>query len=381
MKKTEITLFSAPAHGMVVLGFAMLAAVLSVAGGIYALQLSQQNTKTLITRILETQEKRDYVNALNTLAIEITDLLQGINGASVGVYQSTVNNGILNNPRYQCRSTNPVAHTVSVNGLSFMLICQTVGNAAGVFPDPVLFILEALESPPAGVAIGKHVEKVFFRNESRPVAGPPPPGIPNHLVFTVQPSNASVGQNITPSVVVEVRDASENRVSVNIPITLAIEGSPAGVILQGSSVNAVSGVATFSNLTINSVGLYKLVASSPSQTSGTSNQFNATGPCEMYLLSLYPSCGFVLICSPPLACHSKNFFFTSRGCMSGEESIRDNFISQCQKTGGTLSGPGNTLKCNNSKACEIMCQASTPCPVITPSAPRCQPFPQCLRRF
>src|SRR5437016_1643301 len=72
------------------------------------------------------------------------------------------------------------------------------------------------------------------------------------LVFTVQPSNAAAGAAITPAVQVTVQDAQGNTVTTaTTSITVAIGTNPASGTLAGTTtVAAVSGVATFSNLSV-----------------------------------------------------------------------------------------------------------------------------------
>ncbi len=96
------------------------------------------------------------------------------------------------------------------------------------------------------------------------------------LKFLTQPSHAVVGQPISPPVSVETVDASGNKVNSSAPITVALGNNPGGATLGGTTTkNAVNGVATFSDLTLNEPGVgYTLVASSPGLTSATSNAFN-----------------------------------------------------------------------------------------------------------
>src|SRR5437867_1510466 len=84
------------------------------------------------------------------------------------------------------------------------------------------------------------------------------------LGFTVQPSNAAAGAAITPAVQVAVQDAQGNTVTTaTTSITVAIGTNPASGTLSGTTiVAAVSGVATFSNLSLNPAGTgYTLTAS------------------------------------------------------------------------------------------------------------------------
>src|SRR3989454_9361780 len=85
-------------------------------------------------------------------------------------------------------------------------------------------------------------------------AAPPPPA--THLAFGVQPSTTQVGVAITPAVTVPALDASGNTVtSITGAVAISIDNNPAGGTLTGNApVNAVNGVATFANLTIDKAG-------------------------------------------------------------------------------------------------------------------------------
>ena len=97
------------------------------------------------------------------------------------------------------------------------------------------------------------------------------------LGFITQPSSTTAGGIITPAVRVAVQDPFGNTVFTSTaPITLAIGTNPSGGVLSGTvTVNAVGGVATFSNLSIDQVGKgYTLTAASPGLTGATSIPFN-----------------------------------------------------------------------------------------------------------
>jgi uncharacterized repeat protein (TIGR01451 family) len=108
---------------------------------------------------------------------------------------------------------------------------------------------------------------------------PPPFEPPSKLAFLQQPNNTIYNQTITPAVTVEIQDASGNRVATATnSVTVAIGTNPAGGTLSGTlTVNAVAGVATFSDLSINNAGIgYTLTASSAGLTGATSDAFNIT---------------------------------------------------------------------------------------------------------
>jgi hypothetical protein len=97
------------------------------------------------------------------------------------------------------------------------------------------------------------------------------------LAFTQQPSTTLAGDVINPAPRVAVQDAGGNTItSSTATITLAIGTNPSSGHLSGTlSVNAVSGVATFSNLSIDLTGTgYTLNATSTGLTAATSSAFN-----------------------------------------------------------------------------------------------------------
>ncbi len=103
----------------------------------------------------------------------------------------------------------------------------------------------------------------------------------NRLAFVSQPTTSRAGETIA-SFQVRFTDTYGNTMSdYNEPITIAISNNPsisqAGVLSGTTTVTAVSGVATFNNLSINKTGLsYTLVASaaSPVVTTPVSNSFD-----------------------------------------------------------------------------------------------------------
>jgi hypothetical protein len=99
---------------------------------------------------------------------------------------------------------------------------------------------------------------------------------PAHLVFSTQPSSTAAGSSISPSPSVSVVDSNGNRVtSAQNPITLRI--SSGGALNGATTVSAVQGIATFSNLETPTPGTgLTLTASSPGLASSTSVPFNVT---------------------------------------------------------------------------------------------------------
>jgi hypothetical protein len=103
---------------------------------------------------------------------------------------------------------------------------------------------------------------------------------PPHLSYAVQPRTTLPLMAIQPAVQVAVVDALGNRVtSYNGPVTVAI-GHNGGTVLPGTlsgtkTVNAVNGVATFSDLSIDQPGSgYTLLATVPDMFTAASAPFN-----------------------------------------------------------------------------------------------------------
>jgi hypothetical protein len=111
-------------------------------------------------------------------------------------------------------------------------------------------------------------------------------GPPAKLAFVQQPTDVSFLAPITPAVTVEVQDAAGTRITSGTgstaSISMAIGTNPGAATLGGTTTRtAAAGLATFNDLTLNSVANgYTLAASSSGLTGATSNTFNVTpGTC------------------------------------------------------------------------------------------------------
>jgi hypothetical protein len=107
------------------------------------------------------------------------------------------------------------------------------------------------------------------------------PGVATQLSFTVQPASAAVGLPIQPPVQVTAYDLYLNQVTTFAgAVKIALGQNPKSAHLSGTmSVSASSGVATFTNLSLDQVGTgYTLIASlvSGSSLSIESAKFNIT---------------------------------------------------------------------------------------------------------
>jgi len=103
------------------------------------------------------------------------------------------------------------------------------------------------------------------------------------LAFIAQPSDAATGDVITPAIQVAVRDTLGNtdpNFAGSVSITLG--ANPTGAFLSGTTtVDVVSGVARFADLSLNKVGSgYTLVASTTEATQATSAGFSIVAPAQ-----------------------------------------------------------------------------------------------------
>ena len=114
-------------------------------------------------------------------------------------------------------------------------------------------------------------------------------GIAAQLAFIVQPANSGANAPIAPAAQVEIRDAFGNRTNSTANVTLAIGANPGGSTLSGTTtVAAVAGVATFTDVRLNNAGTgYTLTASSGALTAATSTAFDISGgvPTQLAFVS------------------------------------------------------------------------------------------------
>jgi hypothetical protein len=104
-------------------------------------------------------------------------------------------------------------------------------------------------------------------------------GLASRLAFTIQPGPTPAGVPIPGPPTVAVQDSFGNAVtSSSVPITVAIGANPGGGTLAGATTrNAISGTATFDDLTISQPGSgYALTAASAGLTGATSAAFTVT---------------------------------------------------------------------------------------------------------
>jgi hypothetical protein len=89
------------------------------------------------------------------------------------------------------------------------------------------------------------------------------PSAPVKLLYIHQPGNAIAGNAIDAPVVVELKDRFNNiATNADAVVTLSIASGPAGAVVGGdASVTADNGLATFSDVLLDTAGHYRLTAS------------------------------------------------------------------------------------------------------------------------
>ncbi|MDB4912938.1 MAG: hypothetical protein JWM95_582 [Gemmatimonadetes bacterium] len=96
---------------------------------------------------------------------------------------------------------------------------------------------------------------------------------PTQLAITTQPGAATSGLAFGIEPVIVLRDASGATVSGSTAAVTAVISSGLGTLIGATTVNAVKGVATFTNLGITGTGSFTLTFSSPGVPSSTSSSF------------------------------------------------------------------------------------------------------------
>ncbi len=101
--------------------------------------------------------------------------------------------------------------------------------------------------------------------------------IPGSVVFVTQPTNTVVSQPITPAVQVEVLDSSASPVP-GVTVTLILSTGLGTLSGTTSQVTNSAGIATFSNLSVNTAGTGDKLLATAGNATATSNPFNITTP-------------------------------------------------------------------------------------------------------
>jgi len=190
---------------------------------------------------------------------------------------------------------------------------------------------------------------------------PEPTHVPRLLSVTVEPGLSATGELIKPHLEVSVHDANGRLVSeATNAIAVALDHGPQAAALSGTlRVEAVNGVATFSDLGLNTPGSYTLKATAAGLTSATTATFEvASRGIAAAMAGLTPGLrgmvGEVVSPSPsvkvtdrfgdPVAGVSVQFRVTAGGgSVSGPNQTTDNTGTATIDAWrlGTVSGPIN----------------------------------------
>jgi autotransporter-associated beta strand protein len=205
------------------------------------------------------------------------------NGSSIGVLLRTVATQFQVVPATLGIAGKPVFVTVTAKDPSNRVDCRFTGTISFSSSDP-LFV------PPAPYTFtltdqGQHTFAVTLDtaglqtitiNDGRHSATSTTlilPAAPTHLVFPLPPLGSVVGTPL-PQFTVQLLDPFNNLTTSTANVSLMIASGP-GSFTTGSqtTVAAVNGVATFSNIVFTAAGTYKITASSAGLSSITSTSF------------------------------------------------------------------------------------------------------------
>jgi hypothetical protein len=187
------------------------------------------------------------------------------------------------------------------------------------------------------------------------------PASANKLTFGQQPTNTPLNNTITPAVTVLIEDQFGNTVtSSSASVTVALT-SAGGATLSGTlTKNAVNGVATFNDLSVNLTGTYSLTATSTGLTNGVSNNFtiNVNAPVNTVspVVSGSTVQGSVLSCTTGTWLNSPTSFayqwYNQTGIVTG--ATGSTYVTRFPDVGGnvycavtaTNAGGSNTANSN-----------------------------------
>ena len=119
-------------------------------------------------------------------------------------------------------------------------------------------------------------------------------GAATQIAVTTQPGNSTGGATLSP-VTVQLQDASGNQSFGNTGnVTVTLSGGAPGATLSGTTtVAAVDGVVTFSDLSVDSAGTGYILTFTSGSATGTSNTFDvAVGAATQLVVTQSPSVAF-----------------------------------------------------------------------------------------
>ena len=189
-----------------------------------------------------------------------------------------------------------LSHAVNASSLTWAVTCTQGGLACGTIDSTGKYTAPNAIPTGGNVTVSVTSPELASHSNVYSVLYPLKTTVtitPSQLAFTTQPTSVAAGSAITPAVQVSIEDAGGNvDTSSTAAVTIAIGTNPAGGTLSGTvTVNAVAGVATFSNLSLDKVGTgYTLTASSGVLTAATSAAFNVTpGPPAKLAFTAQPT--------------------------------------------------------------------------------------------
>ncbi len=158
------------------------------------------------------------------------------------------------------------------------------------------------------------------------------------LAFVQQPSNTAAGQIIAPPVTVQVRDGSGNAMQVaGIPVFVSLSSGTGALFGSVVQFTDATGLATFNDLKIGTVGTMKLRAVSQQQAPVDSNTFQITAgaPASIAVFSGSPQATTVSQQFPALL--QARVTDIAGNPVSG---VSVTFLPAATGPSGTFSGPG-----------------------------------------
>ncbi len=113
-----------------------------------------------------------------------------------------------------------------------------------------------------------------------------PAPTPTQLAVAVQPGGAIVGLSFAFQPIIQVRDALNAVVQAASQAVTATITTGGGTLVGTTTVNAVNGVAAFTNLRINAIGTFTLTFTAAGLTAAVSNSFTVTqAPGSLVILT------------------------------------------------------------------------------------------------
>ncbi len=103
-------------------------------------------------------------------------------------------------------------------------------------------------------------------------------GAATQLTMQTEPAGAASGQNLGTQPVVRLADITSSPVTIGSNLVTATLNGAGGTLSGTTAVNAVNGVATFTNLKVTGAGNYTITFGTPGLTSVTSASFTIAAP-------------------------------------------------------------------------------------------------------